>query len=238
MVGEVLGEVLFGDARDVAACVVDDRRPRTKIEEHRGVTELQVEIEKHDGLSLGGEGGGDVGRERRRADAALTVNERDDHRELARRRDHLRHAPRLSQDRLDLRRQDRQVDRLADVVVGAVGVARQDVLLLFGGGEDDDRRAGGAAILAEAFDELEAVHQRHVHVGDDEVRRPLAFDESQGLDTVRDRLDAVPAFREVDGAELADRVVVVDAEDLLARHAFLSVFHPPLDSPQCAAAKD
>ena len=118
-----------------------------------------------------------------------------------------------------------------------MGVARQDVLLLFGGGEDDDRRAGGAAILAEAFDELEAVHQRHVHVGDDEVRRPLAFDESQGLDTVRDRFDAVPAFREVDGAELADRVVVVDAEDLFARHAILSVFHPPLDSPQCAAAK-
>ena len=38
-------------------------------------------------------------------------------------------------------------------------------------------------------------------------------------------------------AKLADRVFVVDAQDLFPAMAFLSAFHPPLYSPQCVVPK-
>src|SRR5687767_12290640 len=112
MIGQVLGEVLLGDAADITAREFDDRRAWTQIEEHRGGTELQIQVEEHDGPAVGGEGRRDVGRERGRANTALAMRERDDDAELAWRRCHLGYDTCLPQDRLDLRGEDRQVDRL------------------------------------------------------------------------------------------------------------------------------
>src|SRR5207249_7819385 len=48
VVSEVQREILLGDTGDVSARVVNDRRARTEIEEHRSVPELQIQIKEQD----------------------------------------------------------------------------------------------------------------------------------------------------------------------------------------------
>src|SRR5687768_9126476 len=69
-------------------------------------------------------------------------------------------------DRLD---EMRRLDGLADVRVGAEGQAALAVLLGSFGGDDDDGDVLELRVLADQRDQLEAVHHRHVDVGEDQV---------------------------------------------------------------------
>ena len=65
--------------------------------------------------------------------------------------------------------QMRRLDRLGDVGVRAEGQTALAVLLGSLGGADDDRDVPKLRVLPHQRDELEAVHDRHVDVGQDQV---------------------------------------------------------------------
>ena len=149
---------------------IGERTRGGEIHQHRGVPEFEVQIEQRDAIDRGrGERDGRVDGERRGSDAALAVDEEDDvaaalHDGVARSR-----AESPDQD-LDLRREHRHLDGLGDVFVGPFCVAGEDVVGLFARGQHDHRDPRRAMVGAHPSGELQAVHVRHVHVRDHEVR--------------------------------------------------------------------
>src|SRR2546423_13428813 len=84
--------------------------------------------------------------------------------------------------------QMRRLNRLRDVRVRAQGQPPLPILLRPFGGDDDDGDVLQLRVLTHQRDELEAVHDRHVDVGQDQVDLLRAGELLQRIDAV-DRLD-------------------------------------------------
>ena len=166
---------------------------RLQVEVRSDVPELEVEIEDRGLVHLRlGEGDRAVHGKRRRAGAPFAAQEHHDAPALDDLAGRGLHA--LEKD-LDLGREHRHLDRLGDVLVRALRVAGQDVVGLLAGRQHHDRHARGAVIGAQAARELEAVHVRHVHIGDDEVGK-LRTDLTQRLDPIGRDGDLVATSQE------------------------------------------
>ena len=114
-----------------------------------------------------------------------------------------------AQHRLDPLDQEPLRERLPDEVVGAHLEAEQLVDLLVLGGQEDDRQVG---FLAQAPQELHAVHAGHLDVEDGEVGRGVAQAVERG-GAVRVGLDAVALGLEGDGDGGQDVAIVIDEGD-------------------------
>jgi hypothetical protein len=75
------------------------------------------------------------------------------------------------QEDLDAREDLFDVDRLGEVVLHAELEAANLVLDVGLRGQEDERDRRPVGVLLEPLDQLEAVHLRHLRVGDDQVRR-------------------------------------------------------------------
>ena len=126
----------------------------------------------------------------------------------------------LDQD-LDLRRQDGHLDRLGYVFVGALRVTGEDVIGLLARREHDHRDPGRTVVSPETAGQLESVHVRHVHVGDDEVGH-LRADRLERLPSVVRQRHLVPVPGEPGRQKLADLLLVVDEDDAFAGHQLLA----------------
>ena len=94
-------------------------------------------------------------------------------------------ASRSAQECLDAGRDLVQVKGFGDVVVGSRSQALHAIGDRVAGGEEEDRQFGVAG--AQAFQRLEAVHARHLHVEDDDVRVE-ARDLGERVESVRRRV--------------------------------------------------
>ena len=77
------------------------------------------------------------------------------------------------------------------------------------------RHGGGARVLTETAGELEAVHVRHHHVGQDEVGAPL-LGELERLDAVARDAHVVAGGPQFDLEQPCDERIVVGDEETLA----------------------
>jgi hypothetical protein len=100
--------------------------------------------------------------------------------------------------------------RLGDVADRPQRLAAVVALLVRG--EEDHRDVGNGLVGLERGDELEAVHVRHVDVGDDQRRRAAQHDVAGG-DRVLGDVHLVARGREMQLQQLADAFVVVDDQD-------------------------
>ena len=114
-----------------------------------------------------------------------------------------------AQHRLHPLDQQALAERLVDVVVGAEVEAEDLVDLLVLGGQDDHRQVGG---LAQAPQHLHAVHARHLHVEDGQVRR-VALQRRQAGGAVVVGLHRVAVAFQRQGDRGDDVLVVVHQGD-------------------------
>src|ERR1700674_3947800 len=136
------------------------------------------------------------------------------------------------QHRLDALDQEALRERLADEIVGAHFQAEQLVDLLVLGGEEDHRQVG---LLAQAAEQLHAVHARHLDVEDGEVGRVgLEAVERRGAVGVGE--DAV-AFRLERDRYRGEDVAVVIPESDGGHEISWSLRAPRADSIVAAATK-
>ena len=128
----------------------------------------------------------------------------------------LRRSKPLDQD-LDLRLEHGHLDRLGDVLVRALGVTAQHVVRLLARRQHDHGDPRGAVVRSHPPRELQTVHVRHVHVGDDEVGG-LRANRFQSLPAVVRHADLIPVARQPGRQQLADLLLVIDEEDAFSRH--------------------
>ena len=157
---------------------VGDAPAVIQVEHHPDVAELKVEVdERHARLGLHREGHREVGREHRLTHAALAGEEHDDLAEgrSARSAGGVRGCSAGEGALLLLElvhaadgRHQLVVAEWLDEVLASTGLHRTaQVVPLALDRHDDDRRGG--QFLSEALRELDAVHDRHVHVGEHDV---------------------------------------------------------------------
>src|ERR1039457_5523086 len=91
---------------------------------------------------------------------------------------------------------------LDDVAVGADIQAAAVILVAPARGEDDHRQRGKRGLLPDRFGQLETVHPRHLHVGEDQVGA-LVGDLDQGLLAVDGHSHAVAGVLEDGALQLA-----------------------------------
>ena len=115
-----------------------------------------------------------------------------------------------AQHRLHPLDQQALAERLVHVVVGAEVEAEDLVDLLVLGGQDDHRHVGGPA---QAAQHLHAVHARHLHVEDGEVRR-IVLQRRQARGAVVVGLDGVAVAFQRQADRRDDVLVVVHQGDL------------------------
>ena len=114
--------------------------------------------------------------------------------------------------RVDASQQFLGDEGLGDVIDGAGVEGAQQQFAILHRGEEDHRHRCQRGVAAELLQQLEAVHPRHHHVQQHEVRR-LAFRELQRLRAAggRQYLVAVPLQQGADDAQV--RRLIVDDED-------------------------
>ena len=88
--------------------------------------------------------------------------------DLQHRRDRLLSAPRATQQGVDTRRHLIQVEGLRHVIVRARAQALDAIRDRVAGGEEEDRQLRVAS--TQALQRLQAIHARHLHVEDHDVR--------------------------------------------------------------------
>ncbi len=116
----------------------------------------------------------------------------------------------------------RGLEGLLHVSLGSHFEAPDRVLLFALGGDDDDRDVLVGGFLLDALEELQAVHDRHVDVEQDEIDLPFLGQLVEGLDAVHgaDQLAVlVPGEEEL--VHLVNECRIVDGEDL-PQHPALS----------------
>jgi hypothetical protein len=129
------------------------------------------------------------------------------------------------------------LEGLLHVPLGAHLQAADRVLFLSFRRDDDDRNGLVGLLLLHALEELEAVHDRHVDVEEDEVDALLLAELVQRLQPVHgaDEL-AVLVAGEEELVHLVDERRVVDGEDL-PQHRLLSCRRPAPDSDLSRVAR-
>ena len=111
-----------------------------------------------------------------------------------------------------------RAERLGDIVVCARLQAANPVALLAARGEHDDRNVGRFRTAAKPAADLETKDALDHPVEDDDVGRIFAG-EKQGLFTIAGPADLIILALEMPDEELGERSVVLDKQELLARHA-------------------
>jgi hypothetical protein len=121
----------------------------------------------------------------------------------------LRAAQRLGDAQIELL----EAERLGDVVVGPQSEPADPIVLRRQRGQEDDGEHPELGMGAELADQRPAVHLRHHHVGDQQVRRPRqrALERLLAIDR---RLDAEAALLEHGRHHAQDPRVVVGDQDM------------------------
>jgi len=118
---------------------------------------------------------------------------------------------------LNLGFEDRQLEGLGQVIVGARRVTDESIGRFAHLGEHEDRYAGCAVVATKAVGQLEAVQLRHSNVGDDQVWDALV-DQLERLDSVARLAHVVALSLEEAADHLLDHAVVVDEDDVFHAH--------------------
>ena len=123
----------------------------------------------------------------------------------------------LGEPRADAGAQEHRVDWLAQIVLRAELDAANDVLQSLDGRRDDDGHVAQVRVGDDLFEDLEAVHLRHLDVEQDEVEG-LAPQPVEGDPSVLGKLDAMALRLDAAGEQEPVHLVVVDNEQ--SRAAF------------------
>ena len=209
-----LGEEGLVDLLGGVGGEVDERKPRNQLEQPRGVSELEVEVQERDPRGGGRhQQAGQVDRDGGGAGATPRVQEEHHLAETA-----LAGVGALAgEELLQLDGQDVEVDRLRHVVVGAGGVAGEHVGRVLQGRDDDDRDARGGVVRAQPPGQLEPAHAGHGDIGENQVRRPLP-DQVQSLQAVRRQPHVITAAGQELAQERPAGAVVLGDDDGLSSH--------------------
>jgi len=114
--------------------------------------------------------------------------------------------------RVDSRHDEGQVQRLGDIIVGALFESLDGVVVGIAGGHHDDGQLGQRAFLSQSPQDFESIDLGHHDVEQHEVEG-VRFERLEGLEAALGGADRVPFAEEVARQDVAVELVVIDDED-------------------------